>query len=89
MVTAIPPDGDLMHLADDFFTDAFHHPHNRALQLDETLHNLSMAVRVAPEKSTLLMQALTNRADVLISMKEYEVVYLSFAMYCAVTYILV
>lgn len=73
MSTAIPSDADLMHLADDYFKDAFHHQNYRALQRSDTLQNLSMSIRIAPVKSALLIQALANRADVLISMKEHEV----------------
>lgn len=71
MTMAVPTDEYLADLAQSYFLDAFQN--TSELRMADTLSHLSMAVRIVPRSSSLLVTALANRADALVSVKEYEV----------------
>lgn len=70
-INAVPTDDYLTELAESYFLDAFEH--NSQVTAQDALNNLSMSIQCVPAHSKLLLQALANRADVLYSLKEYQV----------------
>lgn len=70
-MNSVPADDFLIIMAESYFINAFEH--YRELTAKDTLKNLSMCIQCVPFQSKLALQAIANRADVLSSLKEYQV----------------